>query len=53
VPGSATTSATLTADPAGGLKITGDLSVLGKLTVSGGINGTLATQTTTTTTSSS
>jgi hypothetical protein len=55
VPGSATTSATLTADPAGGLKITGDLSVLGKLTVSGGINGTLAAQEapkTTTTTSS-
>jgi len=48
VPGSATTSATLTADPAGGLKITGDLSVLGKLTVSGGINGTLAAQETTT-----
>ena len=42
-PGSAMSSATLTADPAGGLKITGDLSVLGKLTVSGGINGTLAT----------
>jgi len=52
VPGSATTSATLTADPAGGLKITGDLSVLGKLTVSGGINGTLAAQETTTTSSS-
>jgi|APGre2960657373_1045057.scaffolds.fasta_scaffold13513_2 hypothetical protein len=50
VPGSATTSATLTADPAGGLKITGDLSVIGKLTVSGGIAGTLAASTTTTTT---
>ena len=41
-PGSATTSATLTADPAGGLKITGDVSVLGKLTVSGDIVGKLA-----------
>lgn len=43
-PGSATSSATLTADPAGGLKITGDVSVLGKLTVSGDIVGKLATQ---------